>query len=136
MFFVFVCILGCGVRQEEASPLQFFDVQEGAYAKYVNNYSMPNEPNLTLDKTIYNNDYPIEIAIYKDGKFYYNLPTLDDGHGTWKEVNGKLELFARRKLFDMFIEIHPNDQEVKNVKIKFSDRFGPKILNMNNSNIQ
>lgn len=100
----------------------------------LNHKQMPKDPNLTLDKSIVNNDYPIEIALYEDQKFYYNLPNLGDGTGTWKYSDGIIELRAKRTLFDMYIEIYGANQEITKMAILFSDRFGAKTLAMENIN--
>lgn len=113
---------------------KIYPLNDKAVSKYVNQKSMPSDPNLTLDKSIVNTSYPIQIALYKDGKFYYDLPNLGDGTGTWEKTNGKILLKAKRSLFDMYIEIHGSDKEAQNVSIQFSDRFGPNTLKMKNLN--
>lgn len=96
---------------------------------------MPDNPDLAVDKSIINNDYPIELALYQDGKFYYNLPTLGDGTGSWTLDGGKLKLFSSRSLFDMHIDIFASDQSASAVILKFRDRHGPQIIKMMNENI-
>lgn len=119
----------------EKSDLAYFEVEQEAYTKYVNEKAMPASPNLSVDKVIVNNDYPIEVALYEDQQFYYNLPTLGDGHGTWERIGGKLKLFATRTLFDMHIEIFAADPSANAVILKFRDRHGPQIVKMENSNL-
>lgn len=123
----------------EKSDLAYFEVEQQAYTKYVNEKVMPASLNLSVDKVIVNNDYPIEVALYGDQKFYYNLPTLGDGHGTWERVGGKLKLklklFATRSLFDMNIEIFAADPSATEVVLKFRDRHGPQVVKMENSNL-
>lgn len=128
---VLVTAAGCGKQGKS----KIYPLKEGAITKYVNQKGLPSDPNLTLDKSIINHSYPIQIALYKDGKFYYDLPNLGDGKGTWKESGGKIILKAKRTLFDMYIEIHGSDKEAQNVSIQFSDRFGPTTLKMANLNI-
>ena len=96
---------------------------------------MPDYPNLKSDKTLLNRDYPIEIAIYSDGQWYYDLPNLDTGKGTWSLENGRIKLFAKQRLFDMHIDVVAIEENAKNVVIKFRDRFGPRILNTEKINI-
>jgi len=124
-------LVSCG-QQGKAKLYRLDDV---AIKKYVNQKSMPSDPNITIDKTLVNNSYPIEIALYKDGQFFYNLPNLGDGKGTWKNTNGTLELKAKRKLFDMYIEVQAADESAQTLTIQFSDRFGPTVLKMMNVNI-
>jgi hypothetical protein len=128
--------ISCGKNSDEPkSELRFFQVKTDDFAKYINQKAAPTEPNLQEDKSIVNNDYPIEISLYKDGKWYYNLPNLDDGFGTWKYEGGTIKLFASRMLFDMHISIEAVEEGAKEVAIRFSDRFGPKVLAMEKSNI-
>lgn len=121
--------LGCGKSSsDEKSDLEFFTVDQQALAGFINDKEMPKEPNFNADKTIINRDYPIEIALYKDGKWSYDLPNLGKGSGTYEFKNGKYNLYAKRTLFDMFIEILATDQQASKVVLKFSDRFGPRVL--------
>lgn len=123
--------VGCGKQ----SSAKLFRIQDGAMTKFVNQKSMPSDPNLTLDKSIVNNSYPIEIALYKDGQFFYNLPNLGDGKGTWQNKKGKLVLKAKRNIFDMYIEVEANDEAAETLSIEFTDRWGPKTLRMMNVNL-
>lgn len=123
--------VGCGKQGQS----KIYPLKEKAVQKFVNTGSMPGDPNLTLDKSIINHSYPIQIALYSDGNFYYDLPNLGDGKGTWKTSGGKIILKAKRTLFDMYIEVHGSDKEGQSVSIQFSDRFGPTTLKMTNQNI-
>lgn len=123
------------VPDKETSTLSYFEVDQTAYQKYVNQKSMPTEPDLAVDKSIINNDYPIELALYQDGKFYYNLPNLGDGTGSWTIDGGKIKLFSSRTLFDMYIDIFAADQSASNLIVKFRDRHGPQVLKMINENL-
>lgn len=123
------------VPDKETSTLSYFEVDQAAYQKYVNEKSMPSEPNLATDKSIVNNDYPIELALYEDGKFYYNLPNLGDGTGSWTINGGKIKLFSSRTLFDMYIDIFAADQSASTLILKFRDRHGPQVLKMINENL-
>lgn len=124
-------LVACG-KQESSKT---YPLKDKAVEKYVNQTALPADPNLTLDKSIINTSYPIQIALYKDGKFYYDLPNLGDGVGTWKRRKNFIELKAKRSLFDMYIEIRASDKEGENVLIQFTDRFGPNTLKMINKNI-
>lgn len=127
-----IFLVACGKQ----GTSKIHPLKDEAVTKYVNQKSMPSDPNLTLDKSIVNNSYPIQIALYNDGKFFYDLPNLGEGRGTWKKSDGKILLKAKRTLFDMYIEIYGSDKEAQNVSIQFSDRFGPNTLRMTNLNIQ
>jgi hypothetical protein len=122
IFFVFLFSCGKGTKHS------YVKVEKSKFLSLVNAKKISPKPNLSLDKTVFNNDYPIEIAFYEDKKFYYNLPRLGDGQGTWYYRNGHLELSAKRKIFDIYIEIHAQDDKAENLLITFTDRFGRKVL--------
>lgn len=124
-------LFSCG---EGKSP-KTFKVEETSFQKFVNQKSVSASPNLSIDKSIVNNDYPIEIALYQDNKFYYNLPNLGDGTGTWSYQDGALVLKAKRSIFDMKIDVHSVDEFSNNLIIKFTDRFGPNTLKVEKINI-
>lgn len=124
-------LVACG----KGSGTKTYPVKETELQKFINEKSLPKYPDLTGDKSIVDADYPIEIALYSDQRFYYNLPRLGDGKGTWNYKNGKIELKAKRTLFDMYIEVLGSDEESKTLTIKFTDRFGPNTIQMVNKNI-
>lgn len=113
--------LSCGKNDEK---IEFYKVEKSKFSRLINNKSLPAHPNLSIDKKIVNNSYPIEIALYNNNKFYYDLPNLGDGTGEWVHTNGKIELRAQRDIFDMYIELHATDNKADNFAIKFIDRFG------------
>ena len=96
---------------------------------------MTVSPNLSTDKTLINTEYPIEIALYEDHKFYYDLPDLGDGTGSWSYEDGHLILKASREIFDMKIDVHSLDTAGKEIAIHFIDRFGPNTLKMRSVNV-
>lgn len=124
-------MVGCGNK----SKSKLHPIREEVIPQIVNQKAY-SEANPHQDKTILNRDYPIEIALYNDGRFYYDLPRLGDGHGTWRNSDGVLKLKAKRTLFDMHIEVKSNDEEGKTLAIQFSDRFGPKTLKMEKMNME
>lgn len=132
---VFVLLVSACVPKSEKTELAYYEVEQNAFNKYINAKPMPAEPNLSVDTSIANVDYPIEIALYQDQKFYYNLPTLGDGEGTWEKVGGKLKLFATRTLFDMNIDIFAANPDATQVILKFRDRHGPQVIKMDNFNL-
>ena len=124
--------LSCGKSGKE---IKLYDGKKEDFSKFINARDMKN-PNTNQDKTIRNNDYPIEIALYQNKRFYYDLPNLGDGTGTWKYENGFIRLTAKQKLFDMVIDLHGRDAKIENLAIKFSDRFGPKTLEATNEHFE
>lgn len=122
-------ITGCkGIDGESKSELRFFTADQSDIEAYINQKPLPDNPNLKTDKSLLNRDYPIEVALYNDGKWYYDLPNLDTGRGTWKFEDGKIKLFAERDIFDMYIEVVATDKDASKMVLKFSDRFGPRVL--------
>lgn len=111
----------CGKNDEK---IEFHKADRAQFSKLINNGPLPTHPNLSVDQKIVNNSYPIEIALYDNNKFYYDLPNLGDGTGDWIYINGRIELRAKRDIFDMYIELHATDIKADNFAIKFIDRFG------------
>ena len=128
-----LALVSCGGRSS-SSDLVFYEVSNDSFSQLVNQSAMPSSPNLKTDKTISNDDYPIELALYSDGKFYYNLATLGDGNGTWTQESGYIKLYAERSLFDMYIEIKALDESANNFGITFIDRFGPQAIKVQKDN--
>ena len=68
------------------------------------------------------------MALYNDGKFYYNLDNLGDGEGTWKYENGVIKLTAFRKILtfdvDMNYTFTITRKDGSQSLIKFRDRKG------------
>lgn len=126
-----IMLISCGKK----SDVTFYELSEKSYQKFVNQKSLMTKPDLVVDKFIINREYPFEIALYQDGRWYYNLPRLDEGYGTWKYENGSIVLYAKRDLFDMHIKIRSINELASQVAITFADRFGPQVLEMENRNI-
>ena len=119
------------------SAPRYYPATAESLSKFVNDKDLTTTtPNLSLDKSIVNNEYPIQIALYKDQRFYYDLPNLGDGTGTWEYKDGQIVLKAKRSLFDMKINVHATDEQVQNVAIEFTDRFGPNVLRTDKQNIE
>ena len=133
LFLLLILFISCSGK--DSGTELYLAKDESSYLKFINDKKMPANPNLTVDKSIVNNDYPIEIALYKDQRFFYHLPNLGSGKGTWEYKDGKIELKAKRSLFDMFIEVYGASQDHSHLAIQFTDRFGPNSLAMENSNI-
>jgi hypothetical protein len=136
MRFLFLSILflnfSCG---DKGTTPDIYSAKPEDFQKFVNDRAL-SEPDLAKDKTIINVEYPIEIALYKDGQFYYNLPKLGDGTGTWEFDDGHLHLKAKRKLFDMRIDVFGRDEKTENLVIRFVDRFGLNTLVVEKENME
>ncbi len=130
-------LFSCG--KQKSGSVKLVEVSQESYSKFINQKDMPADPNINLDKSIVNAKYPIEIALYANGKFYYNLPRLSEGTGTWKfkgSDKGKIQLFAKQFLFDMNIDIYATEENAENLAIQFTDRFGINTLKMDNTKIE
>ena len=117
-------LISCGGSSKNYT---YHAAEKADFEKYINAKSMPSSPDLSSDITLLNRDYPIEVAIYEDNTWYYDLPNLDTGKGTWKHKDGKLILQAERDLFNMKIDLIAIEEKAENVVLEFVDRFGQEI---------
>lgn len=135
ILFIFCSLvfISCGKQDD----VQKYDIGLDKIQHFVNNKTVPVHADLNVDKALFNDSYPIQIALYKNNKFYYNLPTLTDGdgQGTWKYQDGVITLFAQRRLFDMYIEVFATDENAQSLGITFIDRFGKNTIQMTNKNL-
>ena len=131
---ILLVLFSCVVN-EKKSDLDFYPVTKKDFSKFINKNDLRSSQDLAQDIHLVNNDYPIEISLYEDGRWYYNLDNLGDGTGTWKYEAGRLKLHAERILFDLNINIEAEQKGAKNLLIKFSDRHGPRTLKMENRNL-
>ena len=137
LFALFCCLSSCNdVLNQEKGEIEYFTVEEQMFDKYINQKNMPEKPNLMADKLLVNNSYPFEIALYRDNKFYYDLPNLGEGSGRWWYEKGRIRFYAERSLFDMHMSLKAKSENAQTVQLKFSDRFGPNALMMNKQNFQ
>jgi hypothetical protein len=134
--FLLLLVMLFSVSCGGGSKTKFFAASEEDYSKFINDKDMPASPNISIDKSIVNNDYPIQLALYKDNQFYYDLPNLDEGKGTWSYVNGQIVLKSKHRWFDMRIDIKALDENASNLAINFIDRHGPQTLKMDNSRVE
>lgn len=112
--------MSCGPKKD----FEFYATDKKDFDHMINKQSAPAKPDMGKLKTILNRDYPIEIALFEDGKWYYDLPNLDDGFGTWKYEDGAIKLYAERDLFDMEIDVVALKESAKELGIMFVDRYG------------
>lgn len=128
----FVLITACGKEYEYENV----EREESDYNRVINTKSMPKKPNLNKDIYLVNEEYPMEVALYEDGKFYYNFATLGDGTGTWKF--GKdlvIDTDGERELFNVTLHIFTTDEEGENYKVRFIDRFGYRVIDLKKKNL-
>ena len=135
LIFLYIFLISCGLTSnEDKSEIKHYFATEAEFSKLVNTKNIPVKPDLGFDVYLENADYPIEISLYRNGDWYYDLPNLGAGRGTWKFENGKIKLFAKRSLFDMHIKILSLDEKKEEFGITFNDRHGPKFLKMRVNN--
>lgn len=119
---------GCRNTYESARPYQVFPKDE-TFFKAVINDSETSEQLVTLHE----DNYPISVTLFKDGRFSYTLRKLGDGWGKWKysATEGYIDLYAERTIFVMQMQIRATDPANPNaLALEFSDRFGPKYLSL------
>lgn len=132
-----LALVSCGGSpKEEKVATTFFNVPSAAFVPFVNQKKIPADVDLTRDITLLNRDYPIEIALYKNGEFFYDLPNLGSGRGTYKYKDGKIHLFAKRALFNMNIEIIASNEEATDFVLRFRDRFGVRVIPTEKMNLK
>ena len=51
-----------------------------------------NDVDFNDDISIINPDYPIEIWLYENNKYYYDLPNLGSGVGTWSHSGRPIDI--------------------------------------------
>jgi hypothetical protein len=103
------------------------------YSQYVNQSSTaaaaaPQVENLKLVMT--GDEYPIRLALFEDGSFYYQIDRLGDGEGHWEYRDGVLQLLASRSLFDMKFSILAEKEGSQSVIIQFTDEFRFRSFNL------
>lgn len=119
-------LFACRNTYESARPYKVYP-QSQTFFNTVLNDSETSENSITLHE----DNYPISIKLYKDGRFSYTLRKLGDGWGSWKysESDGYIDLYAERTIFVMQMQIRNTDPaNPKALALEFSDRFGPKYL--------
>ncbi len=131
-FLILVFLLSCG---GSSSKYTYFPAEQKDFEKFINPKPQPAKPNLAADVTLLNRDYPIEIAIYQDNTWYYDLPNLDTGKGTWTHEDGKIVLKAERDLFNMKIDVVAIEEKAEDIVIEFIDRYGQEILTVEKKNL-
>jgi hypothetical protein len=118
-------LFSCGKKKGE---LILFEKTESDYSQFINSGSKPAQPNMTTVKRIVNNDYPVEIALFEDGKFHYYLENLGEGEGTWRYENGVIKLSALRKILSFDVNMDYTftitRKDGSQSVLKFRDRFG------------
>lgn len=77
-----------------------------------------------LNLLVSNQKYKMRYALFDNGKFYYQVDNLGDGHGKWSYQDGSLNLFANRTMFDLDLNLVATEAEGEQMAMRFLDRFG------------
>lgn len=75
-------------------------------------------------------EYPMRMALFANGNFYYQVDKLGDGQGLWDVKDGVLRLRAVRPLFDMHLFVSGAAAEGDETVIRFIDRHGFNSINI------
>ena len=121
---IMICT-ACQPEFEAVNPYEFVAQDLIFFSDFVN---APADPEGEKKLVLSNDSYPIDVALFTDGNFYYDLPNLGDGTGTWTHKEGFLDLYAERKLFAMKMSIHSVRETNGDLVIHFTDRFGTQYL--------
>ena len=110
-----------------------------SFSSIINNKKVTNgeDVNLQEDKSVLNRDYPIEIWLYANNIYFYELPNLGNGTGEWRFENGSLKLSNDHhiKTIDLKIKMSFDLYNSSNgeLRVNFTDRFGTKDFPMEKS---
>jgi hypothetical protein len=93
-----------------------------------------NDIDFNQDRSLINQDYPMEFWLYENNKYYYDLPKLGDGIGEWSYKNGALVLENDHHIKTIDLRVQMEYQvyftSEQNIYIEFSDRFGLKEIEL------
>ena len=128
--FLMVLLVSCQPTYINKSPYTYFKQPEKYFMQLVNKTPAPKSVDLSKTIKLSNPSYPIELALFGDGKFYYYLENLGDGFGTWEHQQGMVTMKAERDLFIMKFNIRSIEETGKRVILEFQDRFGYQFLEL------
>lgn len=127
-----VSSLACRPVHDAPRPYKVYPQSKEYFQSVINPVSnLENGEAKTI--TLHEDQYPIQLKLYDDGRFQYTLRKLGDGWGTWKysAADGYIDLYAERTLFVMQMQIRSIDPTApESIALEFSDRFGPKYLTL------
>lgn len=122
-------IAACRPVNESPRPYEVYPQDLSYFAHLIN--PVDAKDNATV--SVHEDQYPIRLKLFADGRFQYTLRKLGDGWGRWtfNESGGYLDLYAERTLFVMQMQIRSRDPNNRSrIVLEFSDRFGPKYLDL------
>lgn len=122
-FFMGMSLVSCiHSDSENNGKLTIYQNQDVDYLDITNNFAASASTSMWDDLVIGTDKYPLYLALYQNQVFYYEIPGLGEGSGTWSVEKNQIKLEAKRSRFDMIFYIY---QFKNNYLIKFSDRDGP-----------
>ncbi len=68
--------------------------------------------------------YNMRIALFDNGRVYYQVDRLGDGRGIWRFYKGAIEIVAYRPIFDMQLYISGESATGDSVIVRYYDRVG------------
>ena len=122
-------MISCQDIEKANRPYSVFKKPESSFSKAINHKTDEGS-----EFYLENKDFPIQVKLFDDGKFFWVLDTLKtdpQGFGTWKydEKDGDLKLYAETKMFVMKMSVKSlSESSDESFTIEFSDRHGPKFL--------
>jgi hypothetical protein len=137
LILVLPLLFSCGKKAE----VKLFDAPEASYQRFVNPTTAPtgDNPDISGHRNLVNDQYPVQVSLYSDKTFYYDLPNLGDGHGTWEYSDGRIVMKTKREILgkniEMIYELQANDETAENVSLQFTDRWGAQSFRMRKNNL-
>ena len=125
---LFLSLTACQPEFHNQNPFEWQEEEEEHYESLVNKFDYHNKLKKNEVLRLVNKEYPIELMLFKDNKFFYVLEDLGEGVGTWKYEEGQLKLYAERKRFVMNIGVHAIKEQQGEFGIEFIDRWGNQYL--------
>ena len=133
-------LLSACLQLEESGKLTFIENPRESLKPTINKRDFKGSINHNSDIALINNDYPLELRLYQNKKFYFNLPSLGEGEGNWEYQGSEIKLTAEYHIKAMDFTIDMNyfvgvlDEE-GTLAVQFSDRFGPKTYKLEKVNL-
>ena len=139
---IILLLLSCAscMQLQDTKELTFIETPKESLIPTVNKRNFEGRVDHNTDIALINNDYPIEVRLYQDKKFYFNLPNLGEGEGTWEYQGSEIKMTAEYHIKAMDLKIDMDYfvgviDEKGTLAVHFSDRFGPKTYELEKVNL-
>lgn len=126
-FCVLFLMAGCLVSCSPISEMTAHERESAFYTRFVNESGDVSAAKNNLDKVKLlqtGSEYPMRMALFPEGTFYYQVDNLGDGEGRWDIKDGVLRMRAIRPLFDMHLFVSGEKPVGDEAIIRFIDRHG------------